>query len=33
MNERAITAAEITQAQGGNYGFSSMTANSVVKLP
>jgi hypothetical protein len=33
MNVRAITAAEITRAQGGNYGFSSVTANSVVRLP
>ena len=33
MNVRAITEGEITQAQGGNYGFSSVDTNSVVKLP
>ena len=33
MGVRAITAAEITQAQGGNNGFSSVDTNSVVKLP
>jgi len=31
QNVRAITSAEITQAQGGNYGFTSVDANSVVK--
>ena len=33
MGVRAITAVEIAQAQGGSYGFSSVDANSVVKLP
>ena len=33
MGVRSITAAEIAQAQGGSYGFSSVDANSVVKLP
>lgn len=33
LNVRAIAPAEITQAQGGNYGFTSVDANSVVKLP
>ena len=33
MGVRSITAAEIAQAQGGNYGFSAVDANSVVKVP
>ncbi len=33
LNVRAITADEITRAQGGSYGFSSVDANSVVKVP
>jgi hypothetical protein len=33
MNVRAITAAEITRANAGRYGFTSVDANSVVKLP
>ena len=33
MNVRAITAEEITRANAGRYGFTSVDANSVVKLP
>ena len=33
MNVRAITPSEITRANAGRYGFSSVDANSVVKLP
>jgi len=33
LNVRAIAPAEISQAQGGNYGFTSVDGNSVVKLP
>ena len=33
MNVRAPTPAEITRAQGGNYGFLTVDGNTVVKLP
>jgi len=33
LGVQAITPAQITQAQGGNYGFTSVDSNSVVKLP
>ena len=33
MNVRAITPSEITRANAGRYGFSSVDVNSVVKLP
>jgi hypothetical protein len=33
MNVRAITPEEVTRAKAGRYGFSSVDANSVVKLP
>jgi hypothetical protein len=33
MGVRAITQAEIDRANGGRYGFTSVDANSVVKLP
>jgi hypothetical protein len=33
LNVRAATADEITEAQGGNYGFVNLDGNNVVKLP
>ncbi|MCX6929199.1 MAG: hypothetical protein NT154_39175, partial [Verrucomicrobia bacterium] len=33
MNVRAITTAEVTRANAGRYGFTSVTTDSVVKLP
>ena len=33
MNVRAITPEEVTRAKAGRYGFNSVDANSVVKLP
>lgn len=33
MGVRAITQAEIDRANAGNYGFTAVDANSVVKLP
>jgi hypothetical protein len=33
MNVRAITQVEIDRANAGNFGFSAVSANSVVKLP
>ena len=32
LNVRAITSDEVTRAQGGNYGFTGVDANSVVKV-